>query len=178
MTCLQGWMWRRLSAKNRDSLQTAQYCYAEYSVTLRTSEITRASTTCRSNLTVFPILSVSSSERMSAGSSFCRQYGNRWKSLRQSPPRLRREPLSKKGLFILQPVIFSIRGRCIPNPGPLSRAPSRSSPGKPPGPPRPPWAWRCRWTPGGRPRSCGPSGCRNPPPCRRRPPRRPAPCWG
>ena len=60
----------------------------------------------------------------------------------------------------------------------VTRGPPRTSSGTPPGPPRPPWAWRCRWTPAGRPRSCGPSGCQSPRPWRRPPRRRPAPCWG
>ena len=60
----------------------------------------------------------------------------------------------------------------------LRRAPPRTSSKTPPGPPRPPWAWRCRWMPAGRPRSCGPSGCQSRRPCWRPPRRRPAPCWG
>ena len=38
----------------------------------------------------------------------------------------------------------------------VTRALPRTSSGTPPGPPRPPWAWHYRWTPAGRPRSCGP----------------------
>ena len=60
----------------------------------------------------------------------------------------------------------------------VTRALPRTSSGTPPGPPRPPWAWHYRWTPAGRPRSCGPSGCRSRRPWRRPPHRHPAPCWG
>src|SRR5699024_6842308 len=43
----------------------------------------------------------------------------------------------------------------------IRRSLPRTSSGTPPGPPRPPWAWRCKCWPAGRLRSCGPSGCRN-----------------
>ena len=77
------------------------------------------------------------------------------------------------------PVRRLVRGDLKGGRSPLfTRELPRTSSGTPPGPPRPPWAWRCRWTPAGRPRSCGPSGCRSPRPWRRPPRRRPAPCWG
>lgn len=60
----------------------------------------------------------------------------------------------------------------------VRRAPAHISSKTPRGPPRPLWAWRCRWRPAGRPRSCGPSGCQSPRPWRRPPRRRPAPWRG
>ena len=96
-----------------------------------------------------------------------------------SPRRVRGENSLTQAPWARSPVRRLVRGDLKGGRSPLfTRELPRTSSGTPPGPPRPPWAWRCRWTPAGRPRSCGPSGCRSPRPWRRPPRRRPAPCWG
>ena len=55
-----------------------------------------------------------------------------------------------------------------------SYARPRTFSGTPPAPQHPRWAWRCTRRRADRPRTCGPSGCRNLRPWWRPPPRRPA----